>query len=47
MDSDCSEFDSYKECYLYKEMVEAKVKYDKMGVVERFGFIAKLSEDEV
>ncbi len=46
-DSDCSEVDSYKECYFYKIMVENKAEYDKMGVVERFGFVAKLSESEV
>ncbi|TKJ26205.1 MAG: hypothetical protein CEE42_05180 [Promethearchaeota archaeon Loki_b31] len=44
--SDCSEFDSYKDCGVYKMMVENKVEYDKMGVVERFGFVAVLSEED-
>lgn len=43
-DSDCGKIDSYKDCCFYKVMVENKLEYDKMGVVERFGFIAMLSE---
>jgi len=42
----CSESDSYKDCGVYKMMVENKVEYDKMGVVERFGFVAVLSEED-
>ena len=46
-DSDCGRVDSYKGCYVCDAMVEAKAEYDKMGIVERFGFVAKLSESEV